>query len=414
MKNVLSITIILVLLISGCNKDEPTIPIIVDFSANSVSISAGESVTFTDLSSGNPTSWEWTFEGGDPESSSDQNPTVVFNTAGEYTITLVASNDQTSGEEEKINYISVNVISDFSASTQRIYAGESVTFTDKSKGSPDMWKWTFEGGDPESSSDQNPVVIYREVGLFDVVLETSHGQLSDTETKADHILVITKPIAHFPLDGDAIDEIEGVVSGNINGAVLTTDRNNESDGAYELDGTDDHINFGDVFDFGTSDFTISMWTKIDEFKGEVEGTGSSGAWILNKGITIFGTPTRSGYGIKSQKINDENHLLFFVGGATNQTYSAGGTGNFNIDQWYHIVGRREGNKISLYVNGSLIFEQDIESDLDTNTNIPFSIGRQNKLGNDPAGTTYFDGSVDEIRLFDKALSSEEIIRLSTE
>lgn len=115
-----------------------------------------------------------------------------------------------------------------------------------------------------------------------------------------------------------------------------------------------------------------------------------------------------------KKINDENHLLFFVGGATNQTYSAGGTGNFNIDQWYHIVGRREGNKISLYVNGSLIFEQDIESDLDTNTNIPFSIGRQNKLGNDPAGTTYFDGSVDEIRLFDKALSSEEIIRLSTE
>lgn len=230
----------------------------------------------------------------------------------------------------------------------------------------------------------------------------------------DEPIVITKPIAHFPLDGDAVDEIEGVVSGNINGAVLTTDRSNASDGAYELDGIDDHINFGDVLDFGTSDFTISLWTKIDEFKGPLPGTGSSGAYMLAKGITLYGTPSRAGYAIRSQEIDGENHFRFHIGGETDQVFTVTHFDNYLVDTWYHIVGRRQNDKISLFINGNKVAEETVPSILDTNTNIPLSLGRIDKLGNDPAGTTYFDGSIDEIKLFDKALSAEEILRLSSE
>lgn len=49
-------------------------------------------VTFTDLSTGNPTSWLWTFSGGNPSTSTDQNPIVTYDTPGTYDVQLVATN----------------------------------------------------------------------------------------------------------------------------------------------------------------------------------------------------------------------------------------------------------------------------------------------------------------------------------
>ncbi|MBI9055287.1 MAG: T9SS type A sorting domain-containing protein [Bacteroidales bacterium] len=54
----------------------------------------GETVQFTDNSLNHPMSWAWTFEGGTPETSSDQNPSVVFSTVGSYTVSLKATNAQ--------------------------------------------------------------------------------------------------------------------------------------------------------------------------------------------------------------------------------------------------------------------------------------------------------------------------------
>jgi PKD repeat protein len=52
----------------------------------------GSSLTFTDLSTNFPTSWQWTFEGGDPSSSTSKSPKVKYNSAGKFYIYLVASN----------------------------------------------------------------------------------------------------------------------------------------------------------------------------------------------------------------------------------------------------------------------------------------------------------------------------------
>jgi len=80
----------------------------VDFSANNTTISEGEMVTFTDLSTGSPTSWQWEFEGGEPANSDVQNPTVTYNTAGTYQVKLTVSNATSSDDETKIDYIQVN------------------------------------------------------------------------------------------------------------------------------------------------------------------------------------------------------------------------------------------------------------------------------------------------------------------
>lgn len=79
-----------------------------DFIADEVVVNEGETVTFTDLSTNNPTSWLWTFEGGTPATSTVQSPTVVYETAGTYDVSLVTSNlAGNSPEVAKADYILV-------------------------------------------------------------------------------------------------------------------------------------------------------------------------------------------------------------------------------------------------------------------------------------------------------------------
>jgi PKD repeat protein len=67
-------------------------PPLSDFTANTTAICAGGSVEFSDASLLLPTSWAWSFPGGTPSSSNDQNPTTTYTTPGVYAVTLTASN----------------------------------------------------------------------------------------------------------------------------------------------------------------------------------------------------------------------------------------------------------------------------------------------------------------------------------
>ena len=81
-----------------------------DFVADDVEVLEGETVTFTDLSTNNPTSWSWTFEGGTPAVSTEQSPTVTYATAGTYDVSLVTSNVAgVSPETKKSEYILVEI-----------------------------------------------------------------------------------------------------------------------------------------------------------------------------------------------------------------------------------------------------------------------------------------------------------------
>jgi PKD repeat protein len=78
------------------------------FGANyTKSCSLGKTISFTDSSSNNPTSWSWSFPGGTPSSSTLQNPNIVYNTPGVYNVTLTAANANGSYTETKTALISV-------------------------------------------------------------------------------------------------------------------------------------------------------------------------------------------------------------------------------------------------------------------------------------------------------------------
>jgi PKD repeat protein len=65
--------------------------------------------------------------------------------------------------------------------------GDSIDFTDLSTGDPTSWSWTFEGGEPASSTEQNPTVSYAVAGTYEVSLTVSNGDAEDTETKTGYI-----------------------------------------------------------------------------------------------------------------------------------------------------------------------------------------------------------------------------------
>jgi lysyl endopeptidase len=77
-----------------------------DFVGAPLTICEGSSVTFQDLTAG-ATGWAWTFPGGTPGTSTSQNPTVVYNTAGAYDVTLDATDGSNSDTEVKTGYITV-------------------------------------------------------------------------------------------------------------------------------------------------------------------------------------------------------------------------------------------------------------------------------------------------------------------
>ncbi len=84
---------------------------------------------------------------------------------------------------------------DFISSVDSVCTGNTVDFTDMSLGSITSWNWTFEGGTPATSTDQNPTITYNTPGVYDVTLEVSDGTSTSTELIADMITVVEDPIA---------------------------------------------------------------------------------------------------------------------------------------------------------------------------------------------------------------------------
>ncbi len=105
------IPILFLTLVLGCSDNSSTDPlpeVEVSFTASESSITVNESISFTDQSTGNPTSWEWTFEGGDPAVSTDQNPTVSYGEPGLYDVTLRVTNSNSEDTQTFTDFIEVN------------------------------------------------------------------------------------------------------------------------------------------------------------------------------------------------------------------------------------------------------------------------------------------------------------------
>lgn len=168
-----------------------------DFTASETLVPPGCSVTFTDLSSGIPTSWNWTFEGATPSSSSERNPSgIVYETPGTFPVKLVISNEAGADSVIYTDFITVDDTImpqiDFAADKISICTGGVVHFTDMTKYCPGSWHWSFspvsvefrEGTDENSP---NPAVEFRQAGPYDVTLTVTNYNGESTLTREGYI-----------------------------------------------------------------------------------------------------------------------------------------------------------------------------------------------------------------------------------
>lgn len=168
---------------------------VASFNSNVTTGTAPLTVNFFDQSTNNPTSWNWTFNGGSPSSSNVPNPVITYNEVGTYTVTLTVTNENGTDTEVKTNYIVVSQtameapIANFTSNTNTGSAPLGVSFLDQSSNNPTSWSWTFNGGTPANSADQNPSVVYNTPGTYTVSLTATNANGTDTETKTAFIIV---------------------------------------------------------------------------------------------------------------------------------------------------------------------------------------------------------------------------------
>jgi PKD repeat protein len=170
---------------SGSKNSSQTITVFpalaASFAYSPVSPVAGQAVQFTDTSTGNPTAWLWNFNDG--ISSTAQNPSHTFATAGSYNVTLSVNNGAGSKSLSKtINIVPASTLTaNFSYSPSSPVLGQVVYFADASTGSPTSWQWSL--GDGATSTDQNPSHSYITAGSYDVTLTITAGSNSNSTTR---------------------------------------------------------------------------------------------------------------------------------------------------------------------------------------------------------------------------------------
>jgi PKD repeat protein len=168
-----------------------------DFTADETLVSPGCPVNFTDLSSGIPTAWHWEFTGASPLVSIERNPSgIIYETAGTFPVKLLISNESGADSVVYESYITVDdtihPIVDFVADKTSICTNGIVHFTDLTQFCPSTWLWDinpnsvdFKEGTDEFS--QNPIVEFRQSGLYEVSLTVTNGNGESTLTRTDYI-----------------------------------------------------------------------------------------------------------------------------------------------------------------------------------------------------------------------------------
>ena len=167
-----------------------------EFEGDPTEICEGEQVLFTDLSENSPNTWNWTFDGGYPDYSEEQDPAVYYYYAGNYDVTLTVSNSAGSDEMTKYEYITVYPVAlpDF---TYTIVNDNEVHFTNNSQEATTYY-WDFDDG--YDSYEENPVHTYTQDGLYYVTLYASNDNCTEYEQISKLVEIVTPPTAGMTME----------------------------------------------------------------------------------------------------------------------------------------------------------------------------------------------------------------------
>jgi len=243
-----------------------------------------------------------------------------------------------------------DLTAEISSTTTSACIGNSIQFFDASTGGPEEWLWTFEGGSPSTSTEKNPVVNYPVDGSYDVSLQVTNYLGTDYVIQDDYITITSLSYGNLALGFDGSNDYVEVT--------------NES-----------------AFDF-TTQVTLEAWVKPDHLNG-TQG-------IISKN---FGN---NAHPFQLRLYGDEIIFGFYsntIGWQPVQTSNA----NLLADQWVHIACTYNMQQAKIFVNGQQKASANKTFQIPLNDQ-PLEIGRTND-----AGYKYFQGTIDEVRVWDTAL-----------
>ena len=198
-------------------------------------------------------------------------------------------------------------------------------------------------------------------------------------------------IAYYPFNGNANDYSGNGNNGTVYGAQLTSDKNGKHNAAYTFNGVNDFIKVPTSTSLENFDkeITISAWININKWFN----SGSVGYFpILEK------SDESSIGGLMNLHINTSTGIQSIYRG--NIAYN-----NYKIplNQWVYVSFVCKNNTAYFYIDGNLIGKKQMNGNYSYKKNSPLIIGKDI-----PGLVEYANGKIDEIRIYNRALSDSEI------
>ena len=208
-------------------------------------------------------------------------------------------------------------------------------------------------------------------------------------------------VANYKFENNFLDS-KGTYNILGHGASFTTGKIGS---ALSLNGNNSYVTLFNAFNQGTDSFSITAWINPSLIDSERN--------IIRKGLSDAGTPSNSGYGLVIlgnkllAQIRDDKKAAIL-------TYNAGAL----LNKFSHVAMTidRSSNTMSLFINGELVNSSSIEGIGNINTDLYLSIGALDRspTASSPLVSGYFKGLIDELRIYNRALSSSEIKQVSQE
>lgn len=205
-------------------------------------------------------------------------------------------------------------------------------------------------------------------------------------------------VAHLPFDSNAEDVSGYNNHGRVSGASLAPDRLNNPNNAYYFDGVNDYVEVSDDSSlYFSNEFSLSAWINLQSGK-------EWGSRIIDKSVGSQGTgwvldtynADKTGRKIRLQTVNSWKY-------ASDELLA--------LNQWYHVVTTFKDGIGRIYINGELSSENAGEEKTIVNDNTPLRIGFDTGVRVSTDFDDGFHGSIDEVRIYNRTLTSEEVSKL---
>lgn len=235
-------------------------------------------------------------------------------------------------------------MADFTADDSTLCDVGTVHFTNTSYGDPISFHWTFEGGYPAQSWDENPAVYYQATGTYDVTLIISDGSNVDTAYKADYINVYDPPAVTFsavPTLCNQGDDPYGLTQGKPDGGVYSGDYVSDSMYFHPTQSgvgnfpivysyTDENGCSGEANQTVTVDNCVGLQENAGKVGIEVSPNPNNGQFVINLDAVDFNNATVSVMNALGQKVYEKSNISIQGSYSTNVDLSENQQGVYFI------------------------------------------------------------------------------------